>query len=52
MKGRYPTKKDTIELMMIHSLANQLKVNPSSFDPIRLENVNGGIKGRKYGAAN
>lgn len=38
MKGRYPTKKDTIEPMMIHSLANQLKMNPSSFDPIRLEN--------------
>ena len=41
MKGRYPTKKDTIEPMIIHSLANQLRVSPSSFDPLRLENRTG-----------
>ena len=43
IKGRYPTKKDTIEPMIIHSLANQLKVSPSSFEPTRLENRHGSI---------
>jgi len=41
MKGRYPTKKDTIEPMIIHSLANQLRVSPSSFEPTQLENRTG-----------
>ena len=38
MKGRYPTKKDTIEPMILYSLANQLKVSPSLFEPVHLEN--------------
>lgn len=41
MKGRYPTKKDSIEPMIIYSLANQLRVSPSSFEPIQLENRTG-----------
>ena len=36
-KGRYPTKKDTIEPMILHSLATQLKVSPFLFEPIYLE---------------
>lgn len=37
-KGRYPTKKDPVEPMILHSLANQLKVSPLLFEPIHLEN--------------
>jgi TnpA family transposase len=36
-KGRYPTKKDTIEPMILSSLATQLKVSPILFEPIYLE---------------
>lgn len=41
MKSRYPTKKDTLNPMIIHSLSNQLRVSPSSFEPFRLENRTG-----------
>ena len=40
-KGRYPTPKDTLEPMIIHSLANQLKVSPVLFEPIQLKNRTG-----------
>ncbi len=38
MNGRYPTKKDAIEPMILYSLANQLKTSPSLFEPAHLEN--------------
>lgn len=34
--GRYPTKKDTIDPMILSSLATQLKVSPVLFEPIYL----------------
>lgn len=34
--GRYPTKKDAIEPMILSSLATQLKVSPILFEPIYL----------------
>ena len=37
-KGRYPTRKDPVEPMILHSLASQLKVSPLLFEPIHLEN--------------
>ena len=38
INGRYPTKKDTIEPVMLFSLAHQLKVSAHLFEPIHLEN--------------
>jgi TnpA family transposase len=37
-KGRYPTKNDAVEPMLLHSLSSQLKVSPFLFEPIYLEN--------------
>jgi hypothetical protein len=37
-KGRYPTKKDAIEPMLLHALSSQLKVSSFLFEPIYLEN--------------
>ena len=37
-KGRYPTKKDAVEHMLLHSLSSQLKVSSFLFEPIYLEN--------------
>ena len=37
-KGRYPTKKDVVEPMLLHSLSIQLKVSPFLFEPMYLEN--------------
>ena len=36
-KGRYPTKKDTIDPMILSSLATQLKVSSILFAPVYLE---------------
>lgn len=41
LHGRYPTHKDMIDPMIIYSLANQLKLSPSLFEPIGLENRTG-----------
>jgi TnpA family transposase len=35
--GRYPTKKDTIDPLILSSLATQLKVSPFLFEPTYLE---------------
>ena len=35
-QGRYPTKKDTIDFMILSSLATQLKISPILFEPIYL----------------
>lgn len=36
-KGRYPTRKDKIDPMILYSLASQLKVSPALFEPSYLE---------------
>ena len=36
-KGRYPTDKDTIEPVLLSSLAGQLKISPALFKPIHME---------------